>query len=167
MTSVGGGAPSAPGESTPNAIKPDTSRQSSVPAGGVIAVTAWVVGSSVVVPDGRERYPRTSRFPPWSVRRSTGILQGNAAVGAGDGDGLGVAGGLGDVPPPDPCVHPIVSAIAETIPSHRAGRFTLCPRYFEPVPARTRPSMPPQSRPAPTESRRFRTARSPRRSRPE
>src|SRR3982074_194709 len=122
-------------------------------------LTIASVGSSVVAPDGRERYPRTCRFPPWSVRRSTGILQGNAAAGAGAGDGLDVAGGLGEGLPPDSCPQPIRSAIAVTIPKQRAGAFTLCPRYFEPVPARTRRGMLPRSQRGPTESRQFRTTR--------
>src|ERR1700737_1680695 len=130
-------------------------------------LTIASVGSSVVVPEGSERYPRTSRFPPWSGRRSTGILQGSAATDEGYGDGLGVAGGLGDGLAPDPCSHPIVSAMAAVTPSQRAGPFTLCPRYFEPAPARTRLGMRLRSRPEPAESSRFRRARSPRRLRPE
>jgi len=45
-TAVGAGAPSTPGELTPKAIVPVTSRQSSAPAGGVITLTDWVVESS-------------------------------------------------------------------------------------------------------------------------
>jgi len=98
------------------------------------------VRSSVVAPDGRERYPRTSRFRPG---RCAGPL---ASCRQCRGRGrrrrwARRAGGLGEGFRPTP-VAADQECNGRDIPNQRAGAFTLCPPYFAPVPARTRPGMP-------------------------